>query len=416
LVNQQETKKKLFMKFSNFYNISLGPKSSCKTLSNLKSASTSSNPLQYKVDCSKNSTIFRRPYMESVGSSETIRKTPLLMLTANNFKSAKHIYTQPFNFTNSKQFLPQHIKSYSLEFLTWFVGFSESDGSFIISNNRLFFTITQQDAALLARLRTQLGFGTICNDTKYPDIKRFTVTDRSHIKNLIHIFNGNLLLKKTTQRFSLWVNHYNLLTNENIPILSRWNTMLDSDFSLDFSKFREKLSPDQIQQLRSESVVWNTAWLTGFLEAQGSFSAVQPFKHQKLTIEMRILLDQTNELQVLLHIRELLGDIGSIWIRKKVDEKIQYRFQVSNWEALQLFVKYLEIHKLRSKKKIVYVRWKKLFNFLGLIKLEKQKGNPISSEKREQKIKRLVLETKKSFLEQERAKKIIQEVEDRVPL
>ena len=356
--------------------------------------------------------------LSNVGSSETIRKTPLY----KDKVALRPLFTQPFDWSNVN--LPQHLpkNNYSQDFLSWFVGFSEGDGSFIIDekNNRLFFTITQKDAALLKRLRTQLGFGIICNDNTYPEIKRFTVSDRSHIKNLIHIFNGNLLLNKTTQRFVRWVNYYNLMTNENIRVILRWNLETQKCLNiLNFSKSREKCSLKQIQQLRSESVVWNSSWLTGFFEAEGCFYAVQRFKTKKATkktIEMRFILDQTNELKLLSHVRELLGDIGCIWIHKKVNDKIHYRYEVSNWDALLLIVKYLETHKLRSNKKIVYVRWKKLINFLELIKKENQIGLGISSEKRQQKINRLVLETKQEFLNQTRLKEIKLKVEDRVPL
>lgn len=346
---------------------------------------------------------------QKVGSSETICKTPLYT----------QVFTQPFNFVTLINFIPQHIKpsNYSPEFLSWFIGFSEGDGSFIVGDDRLFFIITQKDVALLHRIRTQLGFGLICNDENYPEIKRYVVTDRSLIEILIHIFNGNLVLKKTTTRFSKWLDTYNRVTGQNIPMISRWNP----DFLLlpetNFSNSREKLSLETIQYVRTHSVVWNSSWFTGFLEAEGGFSAVQRFKHKtdhEKTTEMRFLLDQTNELEVLTHIRDLLGDSGCIWIRKKSPEKIHYRFDLCNFEALNLLVKYLTSHPLRSKKKIVYVRWQKILNYLDLIQESKKQGTFVYSEKRQQRINRLVLETKKEFLEQQRVKKVKKEVEDRV--
>lgn len=346
---------------------------------------------------------------KSVESSETIRKTPLYT----------QIFTQPFDFVAVTKFIPQHIKptNYSSEFLSWFIGFSEGDGSFIVSGNRLFFTITQQDVVVLRRLRTQLGFGTICNDTTHPEIQQYVVTDRSQIEILIKIFNGNLLLKKTTARFSKWVNAFNSLTGKQINVISRWNPdfILAPDFN--FTNSRKKLTSETTQFLRTQSVIWNSSWLTGFIDAEAGFSAVERLKRKtdrEKSIEMRFLLDQTNELEVLSHVRDVLGDTGSIWIRKNTQEKIHHRYDVCNFDALQLLIQYLTRYSLRSKKNIVYVRWKKILNYLELIKNEKKTKTFVYSEKRQQRITRLVLETKKARKTQQHIEHLKKEVEERV--
>jgi hypothetical protein len=348
---------------------------------------------------------------KQVGSSETIRKTPLYT----------QVFTQPFHFVAVTKFIPQHIKpsTYSSEFLSWFIGFSEGDGSFIVSGSRLFFTITQQDVPLLRRLRTQLGFGTICNDTEYPEIKRYTVTDRNQIEILIHIFNGNLLLKKTTARFSKWVNAFNSLTGKHIPVISRWNPDFILSPEVNVSNSREKLTPETSEFLRSQSVIWNSSWLTGFVEAEAGFSAIQRLKRKtdrEKSIDLRFLLDQTNELEILYHVRDVLGDTGSLWIRKKTHENIHYRYDVCHFDALHLLVKYFTRYPLRSKKNIVYVRWKTLLNYLELIKQERKAKTFVYSEKRHQRIQRLVLETKKACKIQQDVENEKKEVEERVQM
>jgi len=62
------------------------------------------------------------------GSSETLRKVTF------NFKKFNNFY------------LPEHKKRIDNAFLEWFVGFTEGDGSFVISNSknekkRLFFSL-----------------------------------------------------------------------------------------------------------------------------------------------------------------------------------------------------------------------------------------------------------------------------------
>ncbi len=317
------------------------------------------------------------------------------------------VFTHPFDFSPVTPLLPQHVKrsQYSPEFLSWFVGFSEGDGSFILNNQRLFFVITQKDVALLNRIRTHLGFGRVHADKQFPEIHRFIVSHRSQIHILIQIFNGNLLLEKTTHRFSKWVDAYTRLTGDTISVKSRWCLLQSKNRrDIDFSQCRRRLSARQIEFLRSHSVMWNTSWLTGFLEAEGCFSVVERFKRrtdQHKTLELRFLLDQTDELQVLLHVRDVLGDMGSLWIRKtgETGEKTHYRYDVGHLDSLLQLVKYLEGHPLRSKKNIVYVRWKKILNYLDVIRHEKQNGTWIWSERREKRIRRLILETKKSSRE-----------------
>lgn len=325
---------------------------------------------------------------ENVGSSETIRKTPPFY-TFSYLLQDQHIYTQPFDWSCIEQFMPQHKKKYSRHFLEWFVGFSEGDGSFIIDskNKRLFFTITQRDSALLKKLRTELGFGVICNDTKFPEIQRFTVTRRSHIKVLLHVFNGNLLLKKTQSRFALWLNYWNTITGETVQLRSRW-----TDTSLSTkqpeSGFRLKQQQDVINSWRKNSQLWQTAWLSGFLEAEGCFAAGL----EKNTPVLRFLLDQTGELEVLAHIRLLLGDYGTLWIRKSTPQQngldhYHYRFETKNREGLEQISKLITRFPLRTKKRIVYTRWQKLFRLLSLIRDEKS-----LTQKRKERIARLVQE------------------------
>jgi hypothetical protein len=48
---------------------------------------------------------------------------------------------------------PDHIKITDVKFLQWFIGFSEGDGSFIISKT---YIINQKEIALLYNIRTRL--------------------------------------------------------------------------------------------------------------------------------------------------------------------------------------------------------------------------------------------------------------------
>lgn len=70
------------------------------------------------------------------------------------------LFTEKYNeYFNNSRTLPKK------EFLTWFIGFSEGDGSFIISKgtNDLSFVITQNtdDERILQLIQSELGFGRV---------------------------------------------------------------------------------------------------------------------------------------------------------------------------------------------------------------------------------------------------------------
>jgi hypothetical protein len=275
-----------------------------------------------------------------------------------------------------KQHLPQHINSYPHDFLEWFVGFTEGDGSFIISKGRLFFTITQKDGAFLRRLRTLLGFGNICADKKYPGIERYTVTRRDQVKILIHLFNGNLLLKRSAKRFALWLEEYNRMTGEEIPLLPPQKPFVGGE-----------------RGTLESSPLWNTAWLAGFTDAEGCFTG--SYSNSKRRIVLRFILDQTDELELFLHLRQILGR-GSISPRKWGERGVHYRYEVESIEALGRLADYFSSRGLRTKKRIPFLRWRRVLNLLPLLQKEvplHPLSHPLAgAEKRMVRIRRLLRE------------------------
>ena len=93
------------------------------------------------------------------------------------------------------------------EFLKWFIGFTEGDGHFGISGNRLLFFLVQKDQKVLEFIQKNLGFGRIQRHNKI--YHRYAVTDTRGLYLLAHLFNGNLLSFKGQWDFYDWGTHYN---------------------------------------------------------------------------------------------------------------------------------------------------------------------------------------------------------------
>ena len=101
--------------------------------------------------------------------------------------------------------LLQHQCEPEPEWLEWFIGFSEGDGSLITSKFGVpCFVITQKEPDILYSIRNKLGFG----ETKYDksaNCYRYVVRDLTSIIKLIFIFKGNLFLDHRINQLNNWI-------------------------------------------------------------------------------------------------------------------------------------------------------------------------------------------------------------------
>ena len=294
----------------------------------------------------------------------------------------------------SPNWLPEHKKHIDKNFLEWFIGFSEGDGSFIVSKyknkngttanyERHFFIIlrNQKEAQILYNIRTTLGFGTV---KKYRNKQqsgkiswnyRYVVSDLDGIKRLINIFAGNLILDKTNKRFKVWVNAYNLRPT-TIPI------------SL----------PDNPQSHIEKNVLGTrNAWLSGFIDAEGCFNCQYNILRIRggiwdknissdwdksldpvYKIRLRFLLDQKDETSLFEALQSLFG-AGRLDSRKERENMYRYSLEISKTLgparrrrheteitsntklAFKKLFDYLNDYPLRTTKNIDFVRFKKIW-------------------------------------------------------
>ena len=264
------------------------------------------------------STTFRNSCNYTTGSSETIRKTT-------------------FNFLKYKEKLVSHKKRGKIDvsFLQWFVGFSEGNGSFIVSKDRLFFIINQKEEKILHNIRTKLGFGKV---STYKAYSRFIVADKDNIERLIHLFNGNLVVDKTNSQFVSWVNNWNSSCKEDQRV-----EVLDPSNPLTFQ---------------------HNSWLSGLIDAEGSFNAVQTkdFRYSLgWRLCLRFLVDQKQEKWLLEELRSFLGS-GVVTRRKEVDNV--WRFVSTSITSHEVIINYLNKHPLRTRKKVSFLRFASLLRYI----------------------------------------------------
>jgi hypothetical protein len=223
---------------------------------------------------------------------------------------------------NLNKYLNTNNLNFNKDFIDWFIGFTEGDGSFIINkyNKYLEFKITQSntDIQILYYIKKELGFGRVSLQDSKNKTYQFIVRDKEGLLKLINIFNGNLYLNKYNNKFKLFVDRYNETYKTNIIVINN-------------NKF----------------ISLNNAWLSGFTDAEGCL--LHSFYNKKISI--RYVLAQKNEDNILNQIAILLD--GKINISKLDNTS----YMTVNYTKLIKIIKYLNTYKLKTKKSIIYINW-----------------------------------------------------------
>lgn len=259
----------------------------------------------------------------NLGSSENTSEAPL-------FKTSEFDFS--LYFQNAQ---PRHVKVNDSLFLQWFIGFSEGNCSFIISKNRCRFSIPQKDIALLYSIRTRLGFGNVIvyqqGGVKYG---RYHVQSRKNCLRLARLFNGNLVLAKTNQRFQKW-----------LQVL-------------------------EVDCFESRSAVeLSNGWLSGFINADGEFSArirKKPRTKTGFQFIQKFSLTQANEFQVLKEILVLFESQSSVQIIPNLTktEATYYRIEIQSQKSTKLLLKYLENYPNLGNKRICIKVYSRLYAYV----------------------------------------------------
>jgi len=224
--------------------------------------------------------------------------------------------------------------------LEWFIGFAEGDGSWQIQNTptskRCIFIINQKDPQVLYKIKKLLKFGTVrgpyLNKKQKTSYFRYRVGNLKNINTLIEICNGRLVLSKTKNRFQLFVEFYNSLIVNN-------------------DRFKQiTLVPSSV------SPTLKDGWLSGFIDAEGCFSASLKRRNDFIRgIALTFSLKQKSEEKVFKHLKVLIGGSYSFNEKKKVCE-----LKLEGILNREVVIDYLSEYSLQSNKAIAFSCFKKL--------------------------------------------------------
>jgi hypothetical protein len=262
---------------------------------------------------------------EGVGHNKSNNRV-LYLQSAGKHTSSKTILKESFNFNT----FYLHHKFIDPKWLQWFIGFVEGDGGLYTRiRGRMSFIITQYEKAILLHIKETLGFGYVRFDIG-ANAYRYVVEDMESILKLTYLFNGNLVLEHRILQLSSWVKVFNARGANILFICS------------------------SVEALRTLV----DAWLSGFTDAEGSFTCAPSNKTRAaytlgIQIVVRFVLDQKDR-SVLERVKALFRT-GRVSARLKTNNV--FRYETNNTLAQIIVIDYFTAFPLKSFKSNAFVKW-----------------------------------------------------------
>jgi LAGLIDADG endonuclease len=276
----------------------------------------------------------------------------------------------------------------NLEFIEWLRGFTDGEGSFIITINkyensegkisnslnfRYVIFLHKDDTLLLNEVRERLSIGTV---KVYDRFVKFQVSKSSEIEKIIEIFSLNPLNTSKHLNFLEFKKAYNLyhnrlandISNKNLEKLEIYEEILKIKNTMNRKRIHFKLPNDHCIKI-------SPYWLLGFVEGEGSFSIAR-----KNYFSLELGITQTlSEKKVMSEIKQFLLNLpGNYRIRSKLsnvvalneDKKAKnensnlvVKIQISDSDYIKnVIIPFFDNLIWLSKKRLDYLDWKTVLN------------------------------------------------------
>jgi len=222
----------------------------------------------------------------------------------------------------------RRLKELSPDFLSWFIGYTEGIGCFLVERGRNCFVIHTHfsDLLTLIEIKTQLNIGTININKKNVEFK---VSDSKEIGLLMEIFNGKIYFKTVQTVWKGWCENYFHKTQVTI-----------------------KLIPHTFKPSLSDS------WLAGFFDASGSV---------KLDVSTALLGKDVsiNQYLSIYHKEDKVEfEYLSKLVKGKLFEKERNRYIITvGYIDIKSIVKYFSMFKLYTVKAYSMKKWLDIYNY-----------------------------------------------------
>jgi hypothetical protein len=220
------------------------------------------------------------------------------------------------------------------EFLEWFIGFTEGEGSFILAKRGdLSFVITQstEDVQILNYIKNNLGFGKVIKQSTKGNTHRFVVQDINNLNLICLLFNGNMVFPTRNARFLTFLTAINeKLLKFHLPVI--------------------------IPRIKTILPTLNDAWISGISDGEGCFTCSLLSNSNAYRIRYILTQKWYSNKSILEYISTLFNQsITSVYPHSAKDV---YELRFNGVKNITNLFPYFDKYSLQTKKKESYNKWK----------------------------------------------------------
>lgn len=257
-------------------------------------------------------------------------KTDVNSLTKNSDFNFRLFYIK------YKIYLPNNNKP-SCNFLAWFIGFTEGEGSFVVNKRGdLAFVVTQStsDIGVLHYIKETLNFGKVISQSV--KTSRYVTQSKREIEIIISLFNGNVVLPTRQIKIENFILGFNLWADKGA-------IRLDSVIPI-----KNLILPNL-----------NNSWLAGFTDAEGCFTCSIG---EKKGFSFNYSIAQKGESNLV--ILKELSVVFKAGIVSSHHVKDVYEYRISGVRNCPNIFPYFDEYTLLTKKSVSYLLWKQIYKDL----------------------------------------------------
>lgn len=259
------------------------------------------------------------------------------------FQSQFLLFKTEWQNTNPNKSVPTD------EFLYWLIGFTEGDGCFLVNHrNELSFILVQGtlNLGVLQQIRDTLNMGQIIKQG--PRVYRQIIQKKEYIRQIILLFNGNIILPSRKIQFNKFLNAFNLKAPQSVG-------------SIPISYITT-----------TKYITLDNPWLLGFTEAEGCFTI--SFLNNSLAFRTRYIISQKGDINVpILSQLILLFQGGKIEAHSKKDNYSYIMSGITNVEKLYIYFDKYDFKGIKGQSYIAFKELNKRIKNQDHLDLEKRK-------------------------------------------